>query len=184
MTMDAQQLVKRAEALFLALPEVGFSRLTFTELGEAAADKRHFRNLSAELKKVLFRLVVEYGHRLRKVEKDEALLTEAFAAEAMAEEAETDMAPVDSDDADDTDTDEAPEDDGGEAHEDGDDEDAEDIEGEAPAVDDEDEDAQPLAAKVTTTTTETTVSVEPAQTTADASEGPAAEDAEPHRKTA
>jgi len=60
----ASLVLRRAQTLFLALPEAGFTKATFSELGNAGALGVPFSGLSSNLKVVLFKLVRDYHDRL------------------------------------------------------------------------------------------------------------------------
>lgn len=85
MPLDSEQLIRRTQVLYGALPDVGFTSTTFEELGNAARLKLPYRALSQQLRGTLMLLTRRVFDAVSALEVEEMLA--AAAEESPAETA-------------------------------------------------------------------------------------------------
>jgi hypothetical protein len=83
MPLDTEQLIRRTQVLYGALPDVGFTSTTFEELGNAARLKLPYRALSQQLRGTLMLLTRRMFEAVAVIEVEEMLARAAEESSPM-----------------------------------------------------------------------------------------------------
>lgn len=111
MADERKRLIARAQALYACMPDVGFTRETFVELGDAANARREWAYLSPECKRAIIVLVNSYEEAAEQLRATEAEEVRNVKASDPPAEAQEDEDPGDPEDDEGAEEDEAEEDD-------------------------------------------------------------------------